>query len=79
MAKCKTCGAKINWLRLKSGKWNPVDPGRVPYKPDEHGNLTLITMDGEVVRGHLDIMSDQYGYTSHFATCPQADAHRRRT
>lgn len=78
MAKCKTCGKQIQWLRLKSGKWHPVDPGRIPYDPDQNGNLNLITMDGEVVRGKLDIMSHQYGYTSHFATCPQAGQHRKR-
>lgn len=78
MSKCKTCGKDIIWIKLKSGKWNPVDTGRVPFVPDEGGKLTLVTLDGEVVRGKLDIMSDQYGYTSHFATCPQANDHRRR-
>lgn len=79
MARCKTCGKQIQWLRLGSGKWNPVDPGRIPYEPDEDGKLTLITMDGDVVRGNLDIMSHKYGYQSHFATCPDADQHRRRS
>ena len=77
MAKCKSCGKQIQWLRLKTGKWNPVDPGKIPYEPDPNGRMTLITMDGDVVRGNLDIMSHQYGYQSHFATCPDADQHRR--
>lgn len=77
MSKCKTCGKEIKWLRLKSKKWHPIDPGRIPFKPNESGKLNLITMAGEVVRGDFDLGGTEYGYTSHFATCPDADQHRR--
>ena len=41
MSKCRSCGLDVTWIRLKSGKMNPVDPG---YK-------TIITDLGEVVKG----------------------------
>lgn len=56
--KCRSCGAEIEFVRLSSGKWNPVDPKR----------LTIVTDAGLVVSGRV----------SHFATCPNADQHRRR-
>ena len=46
MSKCKSCGKSINWLRLKTGKWNPVDPGKIPYKPDDPANDILAIGEG---------------------------------
>jgi hypothetical protein len=58
MRKCAGCGAEIKWVKTKAGKRMPVN---VELK-------TIVTEDGEVVRG----------YESHFATCPKADDFRKR-
>lgn len=55
--KCRSCGALIRMVWIKSGKWHPCDS--TPQK--------VITTDGVVVAG----------LRSHFATCPNADQHRR--
>ena len=78
MSKCKSCGAEIKWILTQSGKKMPVDAKPVPYRADPGGSLSLVTMNGRVERGVLDLDSDQAGYVSHFATCPNANEHRRR-
>ena len=79
MSRCKSCGAPIKWIKMKSGKTMPVDAKPITYKCDLHkGNLTLITPDGKVAKGFFDPGSDKIGYTSHFDTCPNAGKHRRR-
>ena len=81
MSKCRSCGAEIKFIRLKnSGKWNPVDPIKRTIKKD-YGTEVLITDDGEVIRGAFASMEDGAngsGYISHFATCPNANYHRRK-
>lgn len=78
MSKCKSCGAEIKWILTQSGKKMPVDAKPVPYRADPGGSLSLVTMNGRVERGVLDLDSDKHGYVSHFATCPAADSFRRR-
>ena len=79
MAKCKSCGAEIRWIRLVTGKMMPVNSEKVPYSYDPKGTMTLMTEDGRVItKAVLDMKSDAYGYVSHFATCPAADRFRRR-
>lgn len=80
MSTCKSCGAEIVWIRMKSGKMMPCDALGVAYDPDDNGTLTLITPDGEIVKGNpsQDFKHCKWGYCSHFATCPNADQHRRR-
>ena len=78
MSRCKSCGKEIIWIKMASGKSMPVDAEPISYKLDMHnGNLTLITPDGRVVKAFFDPGSDVVGYTSHFATCPNANAHRK--
>lgn len=81
MAKCKSCGAEIIWITMKSGKKMPCDAKPITYRtlvPGTKGGLTLVTPDGRVASGVFDPGSDQVGYTSHFATCPNAAQHRKR-
>ena len=84
--KCKTCGAPIVWIKmLGSGKKMPVneDPVLVLLS---HGTEKFITTQGVVVTGcRIGDGYDDYpdenvveAYESHFATCPQANQHRRR-
>ncbi len=77
MARCKSCGAEIDWVTMpKSGKKMPVDVPAVRFTAG--GNETFVTRDGEVVRGtRTDWAGGQAGWIPHFATCPNADRHRR--
>lgn len=83
MSKCRSCGAEIIWVKLKSGKVHPCNPGYWRYKEDG-GSDRLITSDGNVVAGTIvkfpepKEMGFPKGMVSHFATCPNADKHRRR-
>ncbi len=78
MSKCKSCGAEIVWIKLKSGKSMPCDAKKISYTPDIHGKLVLVTPDGKVARGDFNPAGEKIGYTSHFATCPNADSYRRK-
>lgn len=62
MPMCKSCGASIDWVTMKeSGKAMPLDS-----KPID----VVIKVDEKY--GHM-----AKGYISHFATCPNAAAHRK--
>lgn len=56
--RCRGCGQEIDWIKTKRGSSMPVDPPLV----------TVVTLEGEVVRGHR----------SHFATCPKASKYRKK-
>lgn len=84
--KCKSCGAPIVWIKMYgSGKKMPVneEPALVLMSG---GTDKFVRADGVVITGCLvgeaydDYPDDNVveAYVSHFATCPQADQHRRR-
>lgn len=77
MSKCRSCGAEIRWIRMASGKNMPVDNKPISYRADLHGDLVLVTQDGKVARAVFDPDGGHIGYTSHFATCPNAAGHRK--
>ena len=62
MTKCKSCGAGIIWAETPKGSRMPMDAEPVT------SGFTI--EKGKLVRVHL--------YESHFATCPNADKHRRK-
>lgn len=79
---CRSCGAPISWAFTLKGKRLPMDPD-----PAENGNVILpIDEDGLplpaiVFRDAEDAMDGFPGanrYLSHFVTCPNAGAHRRK-
>lgn len=82
MDKCSTCQEPIMWAVTTSGKRMPLDP--VPVR---NGNVILegvgMAPNGdELPRAHVlskgDVpFGDPPRYVPHFATCPQADAHRQ--
>ena len=79
MAKCRSCGSEIKFIKLASGKWNPVDIQKRTIVKDE-GNEVLVTENGEIIKGRfasLDEGANASGYISHFATCPFATQHRK--
>lgn len=55
MAFCRSCGAEIKFIKLTTGKWNPVDVGRRTIKRGE-GNDVIVTDNGEVVRGDINLI-----------------------
>jgi hypothetical protein len=66
MSKCKSCGAEIKWVKIKiSGNSMPVDA-----RPEVKVKVTT-TKDGRHLGELIPV------YTSHFATCPDADKFRK--
>lgn len=44
MAECRSCGAKIKWIKTLRGKYMPCDPEKV----------TIVTMNtGRVIQGYI--------------------------
>ena len=70
MKRCRSCRALIEWVHTEAGK-------RMPVEEQEGGNV-LVDADlvGERVARYV---GDGEGtHVSHFATCPQAAAWRKR-
>lgn len=80
MSKCRSCGAEIIWIKMRSGKAMPCDAyKRTMIKGD--GKDVLITDDGGIIHGTFadyEHGANASGYISHFATCPNANQHRKR-
>lgn len=79
MAKCKSCGKEIFFIKTKQGKFMPCDTAPHSVIVGE-GNMILLTKNGDVVRGKpasYDDGADTTGYISHFSTCPAADQFRK--
>lgn len=83
---CASCNKPIGFVTLPSGKAMPVDPDLVQTFGRGVGTqgrrITLVTEQGFVRRFVETSASDDggfpiEGYVSHFATCPNAAAHRR--
>ncbi len=84
MAVCSSCGQTISWVVMKSGKRMPVNPDAVFVDvSDQDKNTTIVTPDGRVVKGKAaePPLKDAYtvGFISHFATCPKARSHRKKS
>lgn len=78
---CRSCKALMFWVITKNGKPMPVDA-----QPDPGGGLvlTLRYADGKpqlhaepYVKTDAAHQGGRNRYTSHFATCPQRNEHRR--
>ncbi len=84
--KCKGCGAPIVWIKMQySGKKMPVDEEPVLILQGKGTDKFIrpdgvITLGSRVGDGYDDYPDDNVieAYESHFATCPQANAFRRR-
>ena len=52
MPKCKSCGANIKYIRLRTGKTMPVNAGSlIPVRSGGNKTVCVITLDGEVIIG----------------------------
>lgn len=78
MSQCSSCKAPIRWTVTEHGKAMPVD-----FAPVRGGNIVLRDEGNRTVAVYtapLFETAEQKArphYVSHFATCPQANAHRR--
>jgi hypothetical protein len=82
---CKSCGAEIIWVKTEAGKAIPLDA-----EPTEGGNIIVQVLgpDREIAhvetavekveRHNCPIPAGRVAFVSHFATCPQANAWRKR-
>ena len=61
MARCKSCGAEILWVRTTAGKPMPVD-------------LAVTNVMVRTEKGDYEML---IGHQSHFATGPDADKWRK--
>jgi hypothetical protein len=83
MKGCRSCGAPVFMAVTTNGKRMPVDTlpkpeGRFTIRRDEMGNFVATYIDRHtlgMLEQHPDGKPD--AYVSHFATCPNADQHRK--
>lgn len=78
IGQCRSCGKRIRFIRMKSGKNMPVDERFVNYKLAADGKERVVTPAGDVVACIIGVdanEADGFGYVSHFATCPDANRH----
>ena len=81
MAKCRSCGALIDWVEMEGGKKMPVDrEPREMWNPMP-GAMMIVKIHGKysfVMKCPDDPLVPLIRVgISHFATCPNADEHRK--
>lgn len=76
MKRCSSCGAEIFFAETTAKKRIPID-----LMPRADGNLVIRRRMGRVIAVPLSkagaLAADEVRHVSHFATCAQADQHRR--
>ena len=78
-AKCNSCGAPIVWAETITGRRMPLD-----LKPTMDGNIILGTRHEQAPLALVQTAQSlarlqakgEKLYTSHFASCPNANKHR---
>lgn len=81
-SKCRSCGAEVLWVEWPSGKRMPVD-AVADNRPVGRGGELVLTHRREADKLLVEKFNPtrhdkkRNRYTSHFATCPNADEHRR--
>jgi hypothetical protein len=86
VATCRSCGAEIRWVTLAKGaKKHPVD--RQPRCAFERGPRSLlgaIAVPADINKAFvisqyttISELQETIVYRSHFASCPDADKHRK--
>lgn len=75
---CRSCGAPMWWATTEAGKAIPLDD-----QPTPDGNLAVHRDPNGVLHARGLVLDEEpleheHRATSHFATCPHANQHRRR-
>jgi hypothetical protein len=75
MSRCRSCQAEIVWAVTDTGKRMPLDaePVSAAHRPS---GLFVLDEGGEHPLA-FTLAAGQPLYRSHFATCPNADQHRK--
>ena len=81
--KCRSCGARIMWVKTTKGKMMPIDvdpcicefqvPGEFYRDPVARPVIVFREQLGVIV-GNNELFSAHH---CHFDTCPNADEHRK--
>jgi len=81
VGECRSCEAAIVWTITASGKKMPCD-----VAPSEEGEFFLFRVGNDIESENIKSQSDrctrahdrgQKRHACHFATCPNADQHRK--
>ncbi len=78
VSNCGKCDAPMIWVRTRTGKHMPLDAD-----PTELGTFHIVEGPDAKLEGHhinrspLGLADAGDRYTSHFATCPEAEHFRR--
>lgn len=80
MSFCKHCGEPITWLKNREGKYIPCNPKAIYYRINPYGGTTLVTLEGETIRGDEVDPSQavSWGYVPHWKTCAASDRSKGR-
>lgn len=81
MAICRGCGARIEWIKMKTGKMMPADTEPVMVIEGE-GREVFVTDEGETITGRRALPEEEnkgmlVGFVPHWATCRRAGDFRR--
>lgn len=79
MSQCRSCGFEIIWVRTERGRRMPLN-AEPTEKHDQSGVFVLRERDdpqGPLAISAWGLEGTEPHYISHFATCPNADDHRR--
>ena len=71
-SRCRSCGAHVIWAKTQSGKNIPVDLQEIVG-----GNLRILDVPSGKFAKVIQAKPDVKAYRTHFASCPNADGHRR--
>ncbi len=77
-ARCRSCQQEIVWATMPTGCLNPLDAtptpdGNIAAYRDSAGDL-----QARVLKAGEEPLTHEHRGVSHFSTCVNADAHRRR-
>jgi len=81
MAKCRSCGAEIIWIKTSAGKMMPCNPIGVRYWEQPKAKGKIITPNGEVLSCVFEgdeRKATGIGYAPHWSTCKSASQHRKK-
>lgn len=81
-SKCRSCGARLIWIKTASGKNMPCDYEPVKFRYNFLSNIRLVTKEGEITGADIvrsaNESYDAIGYFPHWATCSNPEKFKKR-